>query len=120
MSPTIYLDNNSTTSPLPEVIEVVARVMQDCYGNPGSSHLAGRKARQILEDSREAIAKTVGALPQELIFTSGGTEANNAAVHGLTYGLSGTIALSPGEHPSILEVCRAPAMRQVSKKLMLR
>ena len=112
MSPTIYLDNNSTTSPLPEVIEVVARVMQDCYGNPGSSHLAGRKARQILEDSREASAITVGALPEELIFTSGGTEANNAAVHGLTYGLSGTIALSPGEHPSILEVCRAPAMRR--------
>ena len=111
MAALIYFDNNATTPVLPEVVEVVARVMLDCFGNPGSPHRAGRKARQVLEASREAIAGWLVAEPKELIFTSGGTEANNLALRGLTHGLSGTIALSPGEHPSSLEVCRAPAMR---------
>ena len=111
MSSLIYLDNNATTPPLPEVIEVVARVMRDCYGNPGSPHRAGRMARQVLEESREEIAFLLGATPKELIFTSGGTEANNLAIRGLTHGLSGSIAISPGEHPSCLEVCTAPSMR---------
>ena len=107
----IYLDNNATTQPLPEVVEVVARVMRECYGNPGSPHRAGRIARQVLEESREQIACLLGADPQELIFTSGGTEANNLAIRGLTHGLSGSLAISPGEHPSCLEVCTSPAMR---------
>lgn len=111
MSASIYLDNNATTPPLPEVVEVVARVMRDCYGNPGSQHRAGRQARQVLEESREQIAGWLGANPKELIFTSGGTEANNLALRGLTHGLSGSLAISPGEHPSCLEVCTAPAMR---------
>ena len=111
MAALIYFDNNATTPVLPEVVEVVARVMLDCFGNPGSPHRAGRKARQVLEASRETIAGWLGAEPKELIFTSGGTEANNLALRGLAHGLSGTIALSPGEHPSSLEVCRAPAMR---------
>ena len=111
MTSLIYLDNNATTPPLPEVVEVIARVMRDCYGNPGSPHRAGRKARQILEESREQIAGRLQADSKELIFTSGGTEANNLAIRGLTHGLSGTIAISPGEHPSCLEVCTAPAMR---------
>ena len=111
MSSLIYLDNNATTPPLPEVVEVVVRVMRECYGNPGSPHRAGRQARQVLEESREQIAGWLGADPKELIFTSGGTEANNLALRGLTYGLSGSIAISPGEHPSCREVCAAPAMR---------
>ena len=111
MNSTIYLDNNATTPPLPEVVEVAARVMRDCFGNPGSPHRAGRQARQILEQSREQIAFMLGANPRELIFTSGGTEANNLALRGLTHGRNGTIAISPGEHPSCLEVCTAPAMR---------
>jgi len=111
MTSLIYLDNNATTPMLPDVVEVVARVMRDCFGNPGSPHRAGRRARQVLEESREQIALLLEAGPKELIFTSGGTEANNLALRGLTHGLTGTIALSPGEHPSSLEVCRAPAMR---------
>ena len=101
MSSLIYLDNNATTPPLLEVVEVVARVMRDCFGNLGSPHRAGRKARQVLEESREQIAGWLGANPKELIFTSGGTEANNLAMRGLTHGLAGTIAISPGEHPSL-------------------
>jgi cysteine desulfurase len=107
MTSTIYLDSNASTPPLPEVIEEVARVMRDCYGNPGSRHRAGRKARQVLEECRENIAAWLGASPTELIFTSGGTEANNLAIRGFAQGTPGTIVLSPGEHPSVLETCRA-------------
>ena len=104
--PEIYLDNNATTQPLPEVIETVSRHLRDSYGNPSSRHGLGRKARRVLEDSREQIAAILGALPSELIFTSGGTEANNLAVFGLARHPVGTILISPGEHPSILEACR--------------
>jgi cysteine desulfurase len=107
MTSTIYLDNNATTPPLPEVIDEVARVMRDCYGNPGSRHRAGRKARQVLEECRENIAAWLKASPTELIFTSGGTEANNLAIRGFAQGTPGTIVVSPGEHPSVLETCRA-------------
>lgn len=105
----IYLDHNATTPPSSEVLTEVSRVMQDCFGNPGSRHHIGRKARQILEQSRESITQLLGAQPSELVFTSGGTESNNLAIQGLTQGPPGTIVLSPGEHPSSLEVCR---MRQ--------
>lgn len=102
----IYLDNNATTQPLPEVIETVAKHFQETFGNPSSRHGLGRKARRVLEDSREQIASILGARPAELLFTSGGTEANNLAVFGLTAGSPATIALSPGEHPSNQEACR--------------
>lgn len=102
----IYLDNNATTAPLPEVIETVAWHLRETYGNPSSRHALGRKARRVLEDSREQIAAILGAAPGELVFTGGGTESNNLAVLGLTSGRSGTIVTSPGEHPSIQEACR--------------
>lgn len=102
----IYLDNNATTQPLPEVVETVARHLRESYGNPSSRHALGRKARRVLEDSREQIAAILGAVPSELVFTSGGTEANNLAVFGLTSEKPATILSSPGEHPSNLEACR--------------
>ena len=102
----IYLDNNATTQPLPVVIETVAMHLNESYGNPSSRHALGRKARRVLEDSREQIASILGASPSELLFTSGGTEANNLAVFGLTSSTPATIAISPGEHPSNLEACR--------------
>ena len=104
--PEIYLDNNATTQPLPEVVETVSRHQRESYGNPSSRHGLGRKARRVLEDSREQIAGILGAQPSELIFTCGGTEANNLAVLGLTSLQAGTILISPGEHPSNLEACR--------------
>ncbi len=70
----IDLDANATTAVLPEVIESVARCLRDSPGNPGSRHALGRKARQVLETSRESIAAILGADPEEVIFTSGGTE----------------------------------------------
>ena len=102
----IYLDNNATTRPLPEVVEAMNRHWRDSFANPGSRHAAGRRARQVLETSRESIAAILGAHPDEVIFTSGGTESNNMAILGLTAGAPGTIALTAGEHPAVMETCR--------------
>ena len=102
----IYLDNNATTRPLPEVIEAMSRHARDSYGNPGSRHAAGRVARQALEDARESISEILGAEPGEVIFTSGGTESINLAIFGLAASSSGVIALTAGEHPATLESCR--------------
>jgi cysteine desulfurase len=83
MSPDpIYLDNNATTRVLPEVLEAMSRHWRDAFANPGSRHLFGRRARQALETARESLGSILGALPDEIIFTSGGTESNNMAVLG--------------------------------------
>lgn len=102
----IYLDNNATTRPLPEVVEVMSRHWGESFANPGSRHAAGRRARQVLESSRDSIAAILGAFPDEVIFTSGGTESNNLAVLGFTAGAPGKIALTAGEHPAVMETCR--------------
>lgn len=102
----IYLDNNATTQPHPEVVEVMSRHWRESFANPGSRHAAGRRARQVLESARESMAAILGADPDEVIFTSGGTESNNMAVLGFCAGSPGTIALTAGEHPAILETCR--------------
>ncbi len=110
----IDLDHNATTRPLPEVVEEYARASELAWGNPGSRHGLGRKARVLLENSREEIASILGAFPDELIFTSGGTEANNLALRGLVRGSSGVIGLTAGEHPCVLETCRDLANRGFS------
>lgn len=73
----IYLDNASTTAIRPEVIQEMTKVMTEDYGNPSSTHSFGRNAKNILELSRKAIARQLNVSAQEIIFTSGGTEANN-------------------------------------------
>lgn len=105
-SSNIYLDNNATTRPLPEVIELVARHLEKSFANPGSRHADGRVARKVLEESRETIASILGASPEEVIFTSGGTESINLALRGLIGSQPGTIALTAGEHPATLETCQ--------------
>lgn len=104
----IYLDHNATTRPWPEVIETVAYHLQHSYANPGSRHAEGRKARKVLESSRETIASILGAYPEEVIFTSGGTEASNLALFGAALSMTaGTIALTAGEHPATMEACKS-------------
>lgn len=73
----VYLDNASTTAMRPEVIQVMVDCMAQDYGNPSSTHSLGRHAKSILELSRKSIAKALNATAQEILFTSGGTEANN-------------------------------------------
>ena len=108
MANRIYLDNNATTRPWPEVIETVAHHLQNSYANPGSRHAEGRQARKVLESSRETIAMILGAQPEEIIFTSGGTEASNLALFGAALSMiPGTIALTAGEHPATMEACKS-------------
>ena len=109
--PLIYLDNNATTPVHPEVVEVVARCQRDGFANPGSRHAAGRRARVILEDARETIASILGADPDEVIFTSGGTESTNMAIFGLASGPPGVLVLTAGEHPATVETCKVLLQR---------
>ena len=97
----LYLDHNATTPPDPEVIAAMDAAWREAYGNPGSRHAAGRRARRALEDARELVAGILGARPAEVVFTSGGTESNNTALFGYTQGAPAAIALPAGEHPSI-------------------
>jgi cysteine desulfurase len=96
----IYLDNNATTPMLPAVWEAMRPYLTDIYGNPASAHRAGRQARQALEDARERTAAVLSAFPDEIVFTSGGTEANNLAIFGLAGEPPGHLITSPIEHPS--------------------
>lgn len=105
--PSIDLDHNATTRVRDEVLVAMDRAWRTAYGNPGSRHLLGRRARQVLEDAREQMAAILNAAPTEVVFTSGGTEASNLALFGLAAGASGAIALPPGEHPATEESVRA-------------
>ncbi|XP_074860074.1 selenocysteine lyase isoform X2 [Carettochelys insculpta] len=77
----IYMDYNATTPMAPEVIQTVTEAMQWAWGNPSSSYRAGRNAKEIIHKARESLAQMVGGRPQDIIFTSGGTEANNLVIH---------------------------------------
>lgn len=77
----VYLDNAATTPIAPEVIEAMIPVLRDGFGNPSSSHSFGRKSKALLEVSRRSIAKHMNCQPSEVIFTSGGTEADNMALN---------------------------------------
>ncbi len=105
MTSRIYLDNNATTPLLPEVIHAMDDAWSTAFANPGSQHSFGRDARTVLNRSRDTIARVLDADPEEVIFTSGGTESINAAVFGFTLGRSGTIAHTAGEHPATLLAC---------------
>jgi cysteine desulfurase len=99
----IYLDNNASTPLLPAVWEAMRPYSCDVAGNPASSHQAGRQARRALEDAREKVAALLDANPDEVVFTSGATEANNLAIFGLAGMPPGHLLASPVEHPCALE-----------------
>jgi cysteine desulfurase len=97
----LYLDHNATTPLLPAAWEAM-RLAAEAVGNPASPHHAGRRARQFLEDARERVAALLGADPDEVVFTSGATEANNLAIFGLT-AEPGRLLAAPIEHPCVIE-----------------
>lgn len=97
----IYLDHNATTPCLPEVWDAMRPWAVESWANPASAHGPGRTARRALEDAREEIASLMGAWPDEVVFTSGATEANALALAILNPG--DTVAASHLEHPSIRE-----------------
>jgi len=101
---TIYLDHNATTPLRPEAAEAYLQVEQAGFGNPASAHGVGRTARRYLELAREKVAHALGALPQEVIWTSSATESNNLALHGwLAQSPMGAEFIAASfEHPCIL------------------
>ena len=78
----VYADNAATTRTDPEILEKMLPVFTETYGNPSSIHTAGRDAFFVLKEARDRTAKALNALPDEIYFTSGGTEADNWAILG--------------------------------------
>ncbi len=97
----VYLDHNATTAVRPEARDAVSRALA-LTGNPSSVHGSGRTARRLVEDARDAVAALVGASPASVVFTSGGTEANNLALRGLPQ--RARVLCSAVEHTSVLSV----------------
>lgn len=95
----IYLDWNATSPPHPEVLGAMHNAQKECWANPSSTHAAGRRARAIVEDCRESLAEALGFEPRDILFTSGGTEANNLALHAAP-----ALITSRLEHPSVTRV----------------
>lgn len=105
-----YLDNAATTKTAPEVIKEMSQYFTEQYGNASCLHQFGQEAREALENARSVIAKKINAEPDEIVFTSGGTESNNFAITGIANALKqkgNHIITSSIEHPAVLEACRA-------------
>ncbi len=105
----IYFDNSSTTQPSPGVIDLVVRTMREDFGNPSSLHRKGVDAEHYVRDAREKIAATLRAKPEEIFFTSGGTEADNWAVIGTALAArrrGKRIVTTAMEHPAVAEPVR--------------
>ena len=99
----VYFDNAATTPVYPEVIQKMTEVLRDTYGNPSSTHALGRKAKSLIEYSRKQIAKQLNASPSEIIFTSGGTEADNFILHSCIRDLHVQVVISSLiEHHAVL------------------
>jgi len=104
----IYFDNAATTPLRKEVISSISEVMQECFGNPSSTHAFGRTAKTHIETARKEIAKQINAAPQEIIFTSGGTESDNMILHCAVKDLGvKSIISSPIEHHAVLHAIEA-------------
>jgi len=110
---TIYLDNNATTQVAPEVLETILPYFNELYGNPSSAHSFGGQVAEKVTHAREQVAALLGARPGEIIFTSGGTESDNAAVRSAlaAYPEKRHIVTSPVEHPAIRSLCQNLAKR---------
>jgi cysteine desulfurase len=109
MRPPIYLDYNASTPLAPEVEEVLTRVFREVHGNALSTHRYGLAAREIVEQARGEVASLLGAEPDEIVFTSGGTEANNAAILGVAEAASDRgrhLVVTAIEHASVEQPCR--------------
>ncbi len=104
----VYLDHNATTPVAPEVLETMLPYLRTAYGNPSSDHPIGRHARVAVEEAREQVAALLGAAPNEVVFTSGGTESNNLAIFGATATAPPgrrRIVTSSVEHPATASPC---------------
>src|SRR5262245_61780299 len=121
----IYLDHAATTPVLPEVLEAMLPYFGPRFGNPSSMHRWGREARTALDEARERVARCLGASPDEVCFTSGGTEADNIAILGawrLQHRQNGAskrnaIVTTPLEHKAVLEAVHQAAKEGAQERL---
>lgn len=111
----IYLDHNATTPPDPPVVEAMAAVLRDEFGNPSSVHYFGQQAKSRLDAARASVASLVGGDASELVFTSGGTESDVLALRGAADALEPTgrrhLITTPIEHEAVLQTVKALARR---------
>ncbi len=111
----LYADHHATTPVTPEVVEAMAP-WQAFSGNPSSAHVAGRLARRAVEEARAEVARAIGGRPEEIVFTSGGTEADNLAVRGAALAAReadprrSAVLVTAAEHPAVREAARALAL----------
>lgn len=106
----VYLDHSATTRTDEDVARLMVEYMTETYGNPSSIHSFGRNARKAVEEAREKIARLIGAEPSEIIFTSGGTEADNLAIKGTAYAnqkRGNHIITSTVEHHAVIDTCKS-------------
>jgi cysteine desulfurase len=107
----IYLDHNATTPPLPEVVSTMTRVLGESYGNAASVHAFGQRAKAEVDDARAAVAALLQAEPSEIVFTSGGTEADNLALRGAAEALEPAgrrhLVTTGIEHEAVLNTVKA-------------
>jgi len=103
----VYLDYNATTPVLGEVVDAMLPYLREHFGNPSSGHVYGARAMAAVDEARERVAALLGARPSEVVFTSGGTEANNLAIRGVTARLPGPghVVTSLIEHPATSRPC---------------
>ena len=116
MTQSVYLDYNATTPLAPEVLEVMLPYFREEFGNPSSIHAFGQRAKAALYDARERVASLIGASPNEILFTSGGTEADNLAILGVLEAAEGGrrhLVTSSVEHHAVLNTMKALAKKGV-------
>jgi len=102
----LYFDHSATTPIHPDVLSLINELNQDIYGNPSSIHAAGRKAKHVVETARKQIAAAINCTSREIIFTGGGSEANNLVLWNMIYRNRKHVITSAIEHPAILAVLR--------------
>jgi cysteine desulfurase len=105
----IYLDYNASTPVDPAVADAMRPFLSDIFGNPSSIHALGIQAKEAIEEARRMVASLIHARPDEIVFTSGGTESNNYAIKGIAFAnkhRGNHIITSSVEHPSVVEVCK--------------
>jgi len=105
----IYLDYNATTPIHPEVLETMLPYYRDSFGNPSTIYFFGQETKKATEEAREKVANLLGASPEEIVFTSGGTEADNFALKGVSFALEKKgrhIITSAIEHHAVLSTCQ--------------
>ena len=110
----IYLDYNATTPLDPAVVAAMRSSLEDLFGNPSSSHTYGQKAKEAVDWAREQVAALLGCAPEEVVFTSGGSEGDNQAIKGIAFAQRARgnhLITSQIEHPAVLNTCRYLAAR---------